>query len=608
MQRQSVNKPNATRESERGPRRHDLPLSDYALIGDGRTAALVARDGSIDWLCYERFDGPAVFCRILDVERGGYFQVVPDVEFRSSRRYVGHTNVLETEFQCDGGSLRVTDCMPLDMQSAPVLLRKLEGLSGEVPLRVQFHPTFDFARARTVVEVVAGGCSATSGEAAMRLGCPEPMTLEAGGATSVLRLEAGQTRWVVLTHADSPVTSQVADEALNGTLRAWEAWSSQGRYPQPYSDLVRRSALVSKLLIHGQTGAMVAAPTTSLPEVLGGSRNWDYRFTWLRDASWLVSALMDLGYHDESMAFIAWLETLDFGHGAPSVLYDIDGKVPGDEQEIPHLRGYRNSRPVRVGNSVTRQSQHDVFGEVIAAIHTCSETMPSMRPLRPGLRELVVLLADQAVERWQHPDHGMWEIRDTQRHFLSSRLLCWAALDSALSMAQRDGFSHPAKRWRDARRKIRRSILEQGFDPVIGFKRALDDAQPDATALLLPRYGFLDANDPRMVRTVEVVQQRLGVGDGLLRRYLAPDGLAGVEGAFVACSFWLADCLARQGEIDGACRVFEDVTRHANDVGLLSEEIDPSSGALLGNFPQAFSHLGLVRAATSIAQAMQRRP
>lgn len=589
----------------RGPQQRDLPLSEYAVIGDSRTAALVATDGGIDWLCYGRFDGPAVFCRLLDRDRGGSLDVTPEGVFQSGRRYLDRTNVLVTEFECGSGSLRLTDCMPLGLHTGPVLLRKLEGLSGKVPLRICFRPTFDFARARTDLEIDDRGCSAKSSRFALRLACPTPMTLEAGCAKSRMTLEAGQTHWVILTHGDPPFDEEAAHEAMQATIGAWQRWSARGRYPRQYQGVLRRSALVMKLLIHAPTGAMVAAPTTSLPEAPGGTRNWDYRFTWLRDASWVVSALMELGYHSESMAFISWVESLGLERGTPAVLYDIDGTVPGHEENLTHLCGYRDSRPVRVGNAAASQEQHDIFGEVISAVYLCSSSMPTMRPLRLGLWQLVSHLADQALQKWDHADHGMWEVRDKRRRFVSSGLLCWTALDRALAIARRDGLTGPLDEWKAARDRFRDTILSEGVDPEIGFKRAFDEVEPDATGLLVPRCGLLPADDPRMVRTVEVAMERFSSGGGLLRRYVTDDGLSGTEGAFTACSFWLVDCLARQGRLDEACRLFDDVAGYANDVGLLSEQVDPSSGTLLGNFPQAFSHLGLVRAATTIAHATE---
>jgi alpha,alpha-trehalase len=587
-------------------RRGDLPLSEYALIGDGVTTALVARDGSIDWLCYGRLDGPAVLCRLLDRERGGYFQVAPSLPFVARRRYVGRTNVLETELECASGKVRLTDFMPLGGGAAgSMVLRRIEGLAGWVPLLVDFAPTFDFARAPTSVEPCAGGCVARGGGQVLRLSCPEPMSARGQGVTAALEVHAGQTQWLALTHGAPPPDDAAAGGALQTTLEAWRRWSAEGTYSSRYEELLRRSALVLKLLVHRPTGAIVAAPTTSLPEEPGGARNWDYRYTWLRDASWLASALMSLGYHDESMAFLDWLEALDLPGTQPAVFYDLDGEVPAMEVELPHLRGYRGSTPVRVGNAAARQDQHDVFGEVVSAIHLCWSGMPSMRPLRPGLWRVVTALADMAAEHWEHEDRGMWEVRDRPRHFVSSKLLCWTALDCALAIAERDGLEGPLWRWRSERERSRDALLREGFDEEAGaFRRAFGEPGLDAATLLLPRYGFLPADDPRFARTVEVVRRRLRASEPhLLRRYLGPDGVPGSEGAFTACSFWLADALARQGRLDEARATFEAVAAHANDVGLLSEELAPETGELLGNFPQAFTHLALIRAATTIAEA-----
>jgi len=582
----------------------ELAIADYALIGDGVTAALVARDGAIDWLCYGRFDGPAVFCRLLDAQKGGYLQVAPSSLFVAARRYLGRTNVLQTEFDTFSGKLRVTDFMPLRTGNRPMILRKVEGLAGDVPVKIDFAATFDFARAQTLVEWLPDGCYAEASGAGLRLLCPGRVSRTDRGVTSSFELAAGETRWVVLTHGDPPPADAEAEELLRQTLRDWERWASHGHFLGPYADRLCRSALALKLLIHRPSGGMVAAPTTSLPESPGGERNWDYRFTWLRDASWLVSALMTLGYHDESMAFIDWLEALDLGKGRPSIFYDLDGRAPVDEQLLSHLHGYGGARPVRTGNAAATQDQHDVYGEVVAAIHMCSEGMPSMRPLRPGLWKLVSAMAEGATLHWSHEDHGMWEQRHPPKHYLASKLLCWVALDRALAIAARDRLAGPLKRWARERTWLRNAILRHGFDEGLGcFTRAFGSGELDATALLLPRDAFLSANDPRMIGTVARVREGLSAGDGLLRRYVVPDGLPGSEGAFVACSFWLVDCLARQGRVDEARQLFESVASRASDVGLLSEEIWPSTGELLGNYPQAFSHLALIRAAATLAEA-----
>jgi GH15 family glucan-1,4-alpha-glucosidase len=591
-------------------RGHDLPISEYAIIGDQNTAALVARDGSVDWLCHERFDGAAVFCRLLDRRRGGYFSVAPDSEAVSTRSYVGNTNVLATDFRSSEGAIRVIDCMPLDnckpsgWPKGSVLLRKVQGLSGDVTVSVDFAPTFDFAREPTAIELIPAGCSARASGVHIALTCPAPMRLAQGAATSTFRVRAGETRWVILTNGPNGLKEDAAEEALTSTVQTWNSWSARGTYPGPYADVLRRSALVLKLLIFSPTGAMVASPTTSLPETPGGVRNWDYRFTWLRDASWVVSALMDLGYHQESMAFIDWLASLRLAEQGPAVLYDVGGKIPAEERELTDLAGYLESRPVRIGNGAARQDQHDVFGEVVAAIHMCSEAMPSMRPLRPELWRLVSALADRAAEHWQHPDEGIWEVRDRPRNFLSSRLLCWTALDRALAIARRDGLSGSFEHWEDVRARLRRAIIEDGYNAEMGsFVRAPGGRELDASALLLMHYGILPVEDRRLTATVDRISRHLSTGNGILRRYATDDGLPGSEGAFTACSFWLVECLARQQRVAEAQGVFEQVVGHASDLGLLSEQIWPETGALVGNYPQALTHLALIGAAIAIARA-----
>jgi GH15 family glucan-1,4-alpha-glucosidase len=585
-------------------RRNDLPLADYGIVGDGVTAALIATDGSVDWLCHGRFDGPAVFCRLLDFERGGFFRIAPATGFRSSQHYVGHTNVLVTDFECAAGAIRLTDFMPLARRDGSVLLRRLEGLAGELEIELDFFPTFDFARGASRVEATTEGCQACSSGDMLRLACPPPLTVRPDRATGTFRLAAGQTRWFALTHGATPPDPADAPRLLEATLEAWRAWSDQGEYAPAYEDVLRRTALLLKLLVHSSSGAVVAAPTTSLPEVIGGSRNWDYRFTWPRDASWVVSSLMDLGYHDESMAFIHWLGSLELEGDRPFVCYDPEGRPPSSEEELGHLRGYRGSRPVRVGNAASAQDQHDAFGEVIAAIHLCSDEMAAMRPLSPSLWQLVAHLAERALLHWEHPDRGLWEVRDRPRRFLSSALLCWVALDRALRIARRDGLDGPLDRWRAGRARIRSTILEIGFDPEVGaFTRAFGETDLDASALLLSRYGILPADDPRLIKTVDLVRHQLSAGEGLLYRYVAPDGLPGTEGAFTACSFWLVDCLARQGRVNEAHTVFERVVGYTSNLGLLSEQIDPHSRTLLGNYPQAFTHLALISAAVALAEA-----
>ncbi|WP_052519019.1 glycoside hydrolase family 15 protein [Archangium violaceum] len=601
-----------------GARQGDLPLRDYALIGDGHTAALVARDGSVDWLCPGRFDAPAVFCRLLDARKGGFFRVGPVGPARVAWRYVGHTNILETEWQTPSGRLRVTDLMPLPARAEEAgsrLLRRVECLAGQVDVAVDFVPTPDYARAEARLAPVDGGWSASGAGQGLRLVIHGGLAVQQvqHGVRGHFVLHAGEVRWLALTAgrevAPRAPTAEAAEAALAHTQRGWEEWSARGRYDGPYADVLRRSALLLKLLTHTPTGAVVAAPTTSLPEAPGGRRNWDYRFCWLRDSAWSVEALMGLGYHDESMAFLGWLKQRGHASRVPAILYAVDGTTPKEEVELPHLAGWRGSRPVRVGNGAAAQRQNDVFGEVVNAIYLCSEAMPSMRPLEPELWALVTRLADVAAERWHQPGRGMWELRGPSRHFLTSRLLCWVALDRALKMARRDGLEMPERRdtWERAREGARRSLLEEGFHSgAQAFTWAIGEEELGAGPLLLPRYGLLPADDPRMAATEARLAERLADG-GLLRRYAADDGLPGREGTFTACNFWWVDFLALAGRLDEAHALFGRLLEYANDLGLMSEEVDPRTGELWGNHPQGFTHLTLIRAALTLGEAETRR-
>jgi len=439
-------------------RRHggDLPLRDHALVGDGCTAALVSRDGSVDWFCPGRFDAPAVSCRLLDGHKGGYLRIGPDGRAGARWRYEPDTNVLETVWEATSGGLRVTDLMPFESggDSSSCILRRIECSHGQVHVEVELVPTPDYARSPVRLASADGGWTASGGGQAMRLAvgpggldAGTGVVATAGGHREAIRagftMRAGEVRWVALTagrdQAPPPPTPAQAEEALRFTRNEWRAWCARGRYVGQYANALRRSALLLRLLIHSPTGAFVAAPTTSLPEDPGGVRNWDYRFCWLRDAAWIADALMGLGYHDEAMAYIGWLEARGLADAVPAILYAVDGTRPEEELELPHLAGWRGSRPVRIGNGAAAQRQNDVFGEVVDAIYICSEQMASMRPLRPGLWAVVERLADAAAERWAAPDRGMWEVRGASRPFFASRLLCWVALDRALQMARRDG-------------------------------------------------------------------------------------------------------------------------------------------------------------------------
>jgi len=599
------------------------PIRDYALIGDAHTAALVANDGSIDWCCWPHFDSPAVFCRLLDASKGGWFRVGPTGRHAASRSYIGLTNVLATTFTTDSGQLRLTDLMPMQRRTASRrgedsgpshrILRLVEGLAGNVEVEVHFRPTFDYARAATTITPCPGGAMARAGRESLALSCPIHLQPDASGAlVRRVHVAAGERLWMALAYqtdvepglADLQVGD--ADADLTQTLDYWQRWSATCTYTGPYHDLVRRSALTLKLLTFEPTGALVAAPTTSLPEAIGGVRNWDYRYTWLRDSALILYALQTIGYHEEAMSFFDWLESLClYCSGNLQIVYTIRGSPELPEQTLDHLEGYRQSGPVRIGNAAASQMQLDVYGEVLDAAYFCHERM---HMARPELWAVLQLLADWAAARWREPGQGIWEVRGRPRHFLYSKLLCWVALDRAIRLAERVGLPGDVSRWQRTRDEICEAILTEGYNDALGaFTQAFGETALDASVLAIPLVGFLPPTDPRVRSTVDKIQEQL-TSHGFVYRYLTDDGLPGEEATFAMCSFWLVDNLALAGRVDEARALFERIAGYANDLGLLSEEIEPESGELLGNYPQGFTHLALIRSALHIAKAEVHGP
>ena len=594
------------------------PIADYALIGNTHSAALIASDGSIDWCCLPHFDSGAVFCRLLDAERGGYFRVGPTAECRVSRRYVEGTAVLETHFVAPHGRARLTDFMHstriaesrlgIEDPHCHRLLRRIEGLEGEIEFELVFRPTFDFARRPSRLAATGDGVVAVSGDErlALRVAPAMPLELDQDQARGRLRLRAGDLLWVVVAHA-GPGSGEAAREPadpealLAETFRNWREWVALCTYEGPFADEVRVSARALTLLTFGPTGGLVAAPTTSLPEEIGGVRNWDYRFCWLRDAALVLHSLMSVGYHGAAMDFFIWLEGLCEGECEEfQIMYRLDRGRELAEHELPHLEGYRGSAPVRVGNRAVAQTQLDVYGHVLDAAFVCIQGMEA--PLRPGLLRVLARLADQAARRWREPDHGLWEARCAPRHFLSSKLMCWVALDRAVQLSEQGKLPGDIAGWRREREAVRREILERGYDHTEqAFTQVIGEPGLDASALLMPLVGFLPATDERMRRTVERICERL-TAHGLVYRYLGDDGVPGGEATFAICTFWLADNLALQGRVDEAQALVERVLSFANDLGLFAEEIDPVSGELLGNYPQGFTHLALIRSALTIGR------
>ncbi|MBV9174511.1 MAG: glycoside hydrolase family 15 protein [Chloroflexi bacterium] len=608
------------------------PVADYAVVGDCHTAALIARDGSVDWLCPGRFDAPAVFCRILDLDKGGCFRSAPTGSFHVERRYVGDTNVLETTFSTDGGRLRMTDVMPLhkrtsdhqgnDAAAANRLLRSLECLDGEVELRVQFNPTFNFGRDQTHLDLHASaGAIARSHDQYLTLAC-DGISLEQdahGGVSGVLRLHKGEHRWLALTCAqnrrDAEQGLHVNDgqHQLRHTTEYWRQWAARCTYRGPYRDKVVRSALALKLLTYEPTGAVVAAPTTSLPERVGGGRNWDYRYTWLRDSSLILYALLTIGYGDEAADFTHWLERTvgSDSRQMPKIMYGIDGRSDLPEKTLDHLDGYCGSKPVRIGNAAASQHQLDIFGEVLRATemhyrqgtdapHEGEPARPRSNPPSDEAWTVLRELVEQAATHWDERGSGIWEVRGGPEPFLYGKLMCWSALDSGVRLAQQYHLNAPIDDWQHTRDEIRNAILEQGYNAKIGaFTQSFGSDTLDASALIIPQIGFLSATDSRVASTVDQIRHHL-TRDGLVYRYRTKDGLAGGEGTFTLCTFWLVDALALCGEHEEARALFEKLISFTNDLGLLSEEIDPDNREQLGNFPQGFSHLALIGAAVNL--------
>ena len=588
------------------------PIREYALIGDGRTAALVALDGSIDWLCLPNVDSPSTFARLLDAERGGSFQLAPDEPFRATRRYVEATNVLETTFRTASGAVRVTDAMALTDIAAisPMreVIRKVEGVEGRVPMRWSLEPRFFYGRHSARLGRREGRVFFSHGRDALALnvwdaGEPEHDTTTAvagrfhaqPGRTSILSLAAAYKEPAVLPGRGD------TERRLERTIRFWEEWSGRAKYGGPWREHVVRSALVLKLLVFAPSGAIVAAPTTSLPEWYGGGRNWDYRYAWVRDASWTLDALLRLGYRDEATSFFWWImHASRLTQPRLQILYRVDGGTKAREYELPEFAGYRGSKPVRIGNGAADQIQLDVYGSLFEAASLYARAGGKID--RDTGKELAEI-ADYVVEHWRQKDAGIWEVRSQPTHFIQSKALCWVALDRACALASAGAIPRGEDEWRAEADAVRDFVREHGWDDDHrSYVRAPDQRELDGSLLTMALLGFEDPSDERMRGLVDAVRRELAEGP-LVYRYRGEDGVAGEEGAFLTCSFWLVDALARGGRIDEAAELMDELVALSNDVGLFSEEMDPQSRDFLGNFPQGLTHLALVNAAVSLAEA-----
>jgi GH15 family glucan-1,4-alpha-glucosidase len=590
-----------------------LSIGDYGLLADCHSAALVGRDGSVDWLCLPRYDSRSVFARILD-PAAGHWSIRPRGDWRSSRRYLPGSLVLETTFEASGGKVRVIDALAfepgqrghaLGRNARHELLRLVEGLSGRVELDLELALRPEYGLGRPLLRLVPGGAVTRGGPDRFALTAGAELAVGDDMVETVLAVETGERigfalRWASAeAPAPEPTPAAEVASAIADAVEAWRSWEGEHDvYQGPHRELVRLSSRVLKGLSYQPTGAIVAAPTTSLPESIGGERNWDYRYSWIRDASLTLDALWIGTCPNEVDDFVSWMAGAAGGHVHEDrplqIMYGVAGESDLAERQLPHLRGHRDSRPVRVGNGAWDQVQLDIYGEFLDAY---CRYVHRLREPDEQLAHFLADLADTAAARWQERGSGIWEARAGPQHYLSGKLYSWVALDRATRLAPRIGAADRIEAWSRERDRIREAILTRGWSASKqAFAQAFDSDELDAAALLVPLVGFLPPTDERVLSTIEAIEREL-VDDGLVLRYRSEDGLPAGEGTFVICSFWLVSALARAGRREHAEQLFERVVGFANDLGLLAEEIDPRTGELLGNFPQAFSHVGLITAA-----------
>ena len=595
-----------------------LRLEDYALIGDTQTAAIVGRDGSIDWLCLPRFDSAACFAKMVGEESNGYWRIAPKESpepgsapplLATRRRYREGTLVLETEWELPSGTVRISDCMPV-RDLYPQIIRIVECLSGRVEMRMDLTVRFGYGQIVPWVRNVDGLFRAIAGPDAIALWSPVHSHGENMKTVADFYVGAGQSVPFILSWYPShlnPPSPLDAHYVMEDTARWWKEWSNLSTCTGPWQEAVTRSAITLKALTYAPTGGIVAAPTTSLPESLGGARNWDYRYCWLRDATFTLSALNAAGYHEEALAWRDWLLRAAAGDPAKlQIMYGPAGERTLTELELPWLSGYENSRPVRIGNLAADQYQLDVYGEVISALHESRRN-----GLDPGPAwDFEKMLLDFIEDGWRQPDDGIWEVRGPRRHFTHSKVMAWVAMDRAVSDVEEFGFDGPVDNWKATRAEIKAEVLSKGYDVERNtFTQSYGSKELDASVLMIPLVGFLPPKDPRVIGTVEAIEKEL-THDGFVLRYDAEhatdvDGLSGREGAFLACSFWMVDCLELIGRSADANSLFDKLVGLSNDVGLLSEEYDPVAGRLVGNFPQAFSHISLVNSAVNLSDGQK---
>lgn len=596
------------------------PIENYAVIGDMHTVALVGMDGSIDWCCLPRFDSPSVFAAVLDHDRGGYFKVASVQPGRNKQMYLPDTNVLITRFLSAEGVGEVVDFMPVEddpAQKVHQIVRVAKAIRGTVRFRLECFPAFDFARRPHTVVLEGRGALFDAGDDQVALISRFPLARVGNGVAVEFTLAAGESTTFVLRQveaggrADLLEARLVGEQLLRRTVEFWNRWLAASRYTGRWREMVHRSALMLKLLTYQPTGAIVAAPTTSLPEEIGGVRNWDYRYTWIRDAAFTLNAFMRLGFTEEAACFMEWLEQRaqeGAADGPLQIMYRVDGSPDLVEHTLDHLEGYRGSQPVRVGNAAARQMQLDIYGELLDSVYLYDQHgAPISYDLWQHLRRMLEWVADN----WDRTDEGIWEVRGGQQQFVFSKVQCWVALDRGLRLAANRSLPIDHARILGERDRIYETVMDKGYDlSHRSFVQYFGTDALDASNLLMPLLRFVSPTDRRMRGTLERTMREL-VSDSLVYRYEigrgAGDGLTGQEGTFNICTFWLVEALARSGQVDDARFIFEKMLTYANHVGLYAEETGPM-GEALGNFPQAFTHLGLISAAFALNEALEAQP
>ena len=606
------------------------PIEDHGIIGNMHTAALIGTDGTIDWLCYPRFDSPSVFCSLLDHDKGGHFKVSPlgeDITFKQF--YWPETNILVTRFLSTHGVAQITDYMPAgrgkDETGFCWVVRHVHVVRGNMTFGLDCTPAFNFARDPHTVRLSETGAVFESKDLSLALNCPTPLSTDGAGAQAEFVLQEGESLMLTLREVErghSPgalVDDETSDMLFQSTVKYWRKWLSQCTYRGRWREHVHRSALLLKLLTYEPTGAIVAAPTTSLPETLGGPRNWDYRYTWIRDAAFTVYAFLRIGFTDEAKAFMHFLEARCRElnpDGSLQIMYGIDGRHELPEETLDHLEGYRGSRPVRIGNGAFDQMQLDIYGELMDSVYLYNKYgTPISFDLWSSLRRLVNWVCDH----WQERDEGIWEVRGGQQHFVYSKLMCWVAIDRGLRLADKRSFPADRERWLRVRDEIYEEIMQRGWsDKRQAFVQCYGSDALDASSLIMPLVFFLSPTDPRMLNTIDAINRSPAngglVSDSLVHRYdveKTEDGLSGNEGTFNLCTFWLVEAMTRAGiddpkRLDDARLLFEQMIGYGNHLGLYAEETG-SNGEALGNFPQAFTHFVLISAAFNLDRALGNR-